>query len=185
MRSEAAMHKGNPVKYNLITAILVIAILGVSLASGLLLSRGEPDPKHRVIDLTARRYAYDPPVIRVNKGDTITLRMKTGDVPHGFYLEGYDIDAIVRPKGVLYQKFKWEDEEGEHEEFIRVDEIRFTADRVGKFRYRCSQPCGSMHPFMLGEFIVEPNFTYNGSVGLAIGTALATLVTIWRRENRK
>ncbi|MFQ6043757.1 MAG: hypothetical protein ACE5PV_23125 [Candidatus Poribacteria bacterium] len=165
-------------KHNIITVILTIVVLGVSLTLGLLLNGESAEPRERVIDITARRYAYDPPVIRVNKGDEITLRMRTEDVPHGFYLEGYDVDAIMRPQRVLYQKFRWEDEEGEHEEFIRVDEVSFTADKVGKFRYRCSQPCGSMHPFMLGEFIVEKNFAYTGSIGLAIGVALATLITL-------
>ncbi len=167
----------------IVTTLFVIAVIAGSSAAGLLVGGKISKPGERVISITARQYAYDPSVIRVSRGDKITLKMKTQDIPHGFYLEGYYIDAVMRPQGVLYQKIRWEDEGGEQEEFVRVDEVSFTADRVGKFRYRCSQPCGPMHPFMLGELIVGKNFLYTGAAGLAIGVALATLIEIWRREH--
>lgn len=168
------------------TAILTLAIVGTGLGLGLLWGMRPVKPQDRIINVEARQYAYDPPVIRVNRGDNITIHLTTKDVTHGFYLEGYDIDAIAKPKGILYLKFSWTDEEGkEHEEYDRVDEINFVANKIGKFRYRCSQTCGSMHPFMLGELVVQNNLPYTGAIGLSIGLAAATLIFIGRKEEKK
>lgn len=129
-------------------------------------------PQDRTFVIEARKYAFTPGVIRVNRGDRITIRLSATDVTHGFYLEGYDIDAKVRPENpTFWLRHPSKGEEGYEE----VSEIRFTAQRTGKFRYRCSITCGYMHPFMQGEMIVEPNTLYPVSMGLTVGLALALL----------
>ncbi len=156
-----------------IAVIMGILVAG-GLGAGLLWDRESPDPQHRTITITARQYAYDPPVVRVNRGDLITLKLVSADVTHGFFLEGYDIDAWVERTKPF---FEVRDASGESEdEFSTVEEIQFVADRPGKFRYRCSLSCGSMHPFMQGELVVEPNRAFPASVGLTIGLVLATLL---------
>lgn len=151
--------------------ILLISI-AVVIVGGLIgvLTAGFPRPSQdREITVSARQYAYEPPVIRVNKGDRITLRLVSKDVVHGFYLEGYDIDAELipeRPDFLLSRPSKPDAEPRQ------VSEVVFTANREGKFRYRCSHTCGTMHPFMLGEFIVGPNRPFRAGVGLAGGLLL-------------
>jgi hypothetical protein len=63
--------------------------------------------------------------------------------------------------------------------FTPADEIIFTADKRGKFRYRCSMTCGYMHPFMLGVMIVQPNSLFGQALGLMTGILLAGFILVW------
>ncbi len=133
-------------------------------------------PRERSITLTAHKYAYDPPVLRVNRGDRLRLRLVARDVTHGFYLEGYDLDAKARPDNPTF----WLRRPSQGETYEEVKEISFLADRTGKFRYRCSITCGYMHPFMQGELIVRPNYLYSTSLGLLLALAAGMLWTLRR-----
>lgn len=104
----------------------------------------------------ARQYEYTPGVIRVSQGERVTLILEAEDVTHGLYLDGYELNLVAVPGR-------------------RVRES-FVADRPGKFRFRCSKVCGNLHPFMLGELIVEPNLPFWRAVGLAILAAVGTVM---------
>lgn len=125
--------------------------------------------------IKARQYAYDPPRITVNKGDEVHIRLASLDVVHGFFLEGYDIDAQIEP-GVRKFKFR---HPSQTREFTEVDEIVFTAARAGKFRYRCSHTCGTLHPFMQGELIVRPNYPFLAGAGGATGILISAFLMLF------
>jgi len=110
--------------------------------------------------MTAGQFAFDPPVLHVNQGDRVILTLQASDVVHGFYLDSYGVEARVEP-GISQQ-------------------VEFVADRAGKFRYRCSVSCGTLHPFMIGELVVGPNLTFTRAVGLMVVTLAATLFYLWR-----
>lgn len=137
-----------------------------------------PAPTERRITISARQYAYDPPRFHVNQGDTLRLRLVSKDVIHGFYLEGYDIDAEIRPQRRTFTIKHPESEQPAEE----VEEITVVASRRGKFRYRCSHTCGTMHPFMTGELIVSPNTPLHAGVGAVVGLFVAMLVARPKRE---
>ena len=153
-----------------------LAIIGVCMVGGALLAGAANPPQDRTFHIVARKYAYDPPIIHVNRGDRVTIYLKSLDVTHGFYLDGYDIDASFTPdeKPLLRHPSR-------HDKFVEVPEIHFVANKEGKFRYRCSQTCGFMHPFMIGEMVVAPNRPFFAGVGGAIGVALAVLATALRK----
>src|SRR5579871_910536 len=134
-----------------------------------------PKPQRRDFNIVAHRYAYDPAEIRVNQGDDVHIRFSSKDVMHGFYLEGYDLDAMASPgkSGILLRH------PSQGAEFQPAEEITFTAGQRGKFRYRCSMTCGYMHPFMMGVLIVEPNTLYAQGLGLMGGLFLAALILAW------
>jgi len=50
-----------------------------------------------------KKYGYFPSRIVANKGDTIVLSLSSIDVPHGFSLDGYPVDLIMK-KGAMFQK---------------------------------------------------------------------------------
>lgn len=152
-------------------ALVFATVMAGTGALGFLSAARSAAPQERVITVQARRYGYEPAVIRVNRGDTIRLRLSSSDVVHGFYLEGYDLDAAVVPMRTTFD-VRHPSRPGAAES---VKEVVFKADREGKFRYRCSQTCGFLHPFMLGEFIVGPNRLLPTSLGLALGCLLGGL----------
>ncbi len=135
---------------------------------------GQALPQERTFTITAHKYAYDPPILRVNRGDRLHIRLVAKDVTHGFYLEGYDLDAKARPENPTF----WARRPSEQNDYQEVEEVNVVASRSGKFRYRCSITCGYMHPFMQGELIVSPNYLYSTSVGLSLALAVATLLVL-------
>ncbi len=161
---------------------IVGGIIGICSYIPLLLFGWFESPQERTVEITPRKYAYDPPTFRVNKGDKVHIRFKTQDqdVLHGFYLEGYDIDGRIIPQSPYIEFRRPSNSQGE---FERLSEIVFVADRVGKFRYRCSQTCGFMHPFMMGEMVVAPNRPYLMGTGMAVGLVLAMFVLFPSEKN--
>lgn len=112
------------------------------------------------ITMTADQFSFDPPVLRVNQGDRVRLTLHAADVVHGFYLDSYGLDTRVEP-GISEQ-------------------IEFVADQPGKFRYRCSVSCGGLHPFMIGELVVSPNWPFARAVGLTLVAVAGVLFYLWR-----
>ncbi len=151
----------------------------VVLAAGILLpaftTPPPPQPQRRDFNIIAHKYAYEPSVIHVNQGDEVHVRFSSKDVTHGFFLEGYDVDALSEAgkTGLLVRH------PSETGNFTSAQEIVFKADKKGKFRYRCSMTCGYMHPFMMGVLIVEPNSLFGQAMGLMIGLLIAGFILVW------
>jgi cytochrome c oxidase subunit 2 len=119
-----------------------------------------PRPTTRELTVVARQFAFEPPVMHVNRGDRVRLTLRAADVVHGILFDGYGQEVRVEP-GL-----------SQHLEFV--------ADRTGKFRYRCSVTCGTLHPFMTGELIVSPNSGFGRAVALVLIVLAATLVSLRR-----
>lgn len=156
----------------------LILVLG-GLGGFLFAAVHQAPPQDRSFIITAQKYAYDPPVLQVNRGDRIHVRLVAKDNTHGFYLEGYDVEAKMRPENGTF----WARQPSQGGDYKEVEEISFVASRPGKFRYRCSITCGYMHPFMQGELIVRPNYLYSTAVGLSVGMALGMLL-LFRPSSR-
>lgn len=63
----------------LAATLIVIVCAGLSL----LVAASSWKPETKILDVQARQYAYDPPVINVNQGDTVHIRLSSLDVVHG------------------------------------------------------------------------------------------------------
>lgn len=163
-------------KFGFAVAAVALLIFGTLLVIGWKQAR----PVERSITVEAQQYGYTPAVIKVNKGDRITLRLKAKDVTHGFFLEGYDLDAKARPEMPLF----WVRHPSTGEDYQMVEEVSFVAGKEGKFRYRCSTTCGYMHPFMQGEFIVQPNRLFPASVVLTVGMTVLSLFWFARKAGK-
>lgn len=153
--------------------IAVLPLFGGLAAIGIIYQKTEP--QLREVTFEAEKYAYHPARLHVNLGDTLTIRVVSKDVTHGFYLEGFDLEAYARAQ-FPYFFVKAGDGAGGKNEYEMVETYTLIADKIGKFRYRCSVTCGTMHPFMQGELIVGPNYPYAASIGLMVGVMMASLV---------
>ncbi|GMQ86003.1 MAG: hypothetical protein BMS9Abin07_1574 [Acidimicrobiia bacterium] len=151
-----------------LTVLVVIAGLAIAgTIGGVAWGWSSSSPTVREIHITARQFAYDPGIIRVNRGDRVVLHVESADVTHGLYVDGYGVQGKVTPGEDLT--------------------LEFVADRAGRFAIRCSEVCGTFHPFMTGKLIVEPNLLLPGAIGLAVGGAAgAVLWAGWsaRREEK-
>ncbi len=128
--------------------ILMLASIGLAWWP----ARGE----ERAITIVARRFQYIPNIVRVRRGDVVTIRLMSEDVHHGFYLDGYEVQTSALPgqDGV----------------------VRFVADRTGKFAFRCSVTCGAFHPYMIGYLKVEPDYRFWGATGAVLALFGAAFV---------
>ncbi|MCX7670691.1 MAG: hypothetical protein N2439_11550 [Anaerolineae bacterium] len=117
-------------------------------------------PRERHITITARSFAFEPGTVRVNRGDTVIIRLESTDVVHGLYVDGYGLATQAEPG--------------------RPGQLVFVADRSGAFRVRCSVACGNLHPFMIGKLIVEPNLPWLRAVAATLIAVAGALVVFWR-----
>lgn len=121
---------------------LALLLVAGAVAGAVLLLLADPGAGSRAgreveVRLLAGKYEFSPPRVSVRAGDRVTFRIRTRDVTHGFAVESTAIDATVLPG--------------------REVQVTVPAERAGKLRYRCSVICGPLHPFMVGEIVVEPN----------------------------
>lgn len=146
--------------------LVFLAALGVLFALPLVnsVNAAEP-PVNRELKITAKSFGYEPAEFSVNAGDHVYITLVAADVSHGFYLDGYDINLVARPR-----------------EDAKAD---FVAAKSGNFRFRCSETCGTMHPFMIGEMTVEPNNPLNVTLGLTGLVMVGTLVYVKLRKEKQ
>lgn len=143
----------------------------VAVAAGFCLLPGPdlPDGGVRRFDIKAEQYAYTPSRIVVRRGDQVRLRLASRDVVHGLYMEGQDLNAFIYPGRLLFNLGRGTT----GSDYSPAEEMVFQVDRWGKYHYRCSVTCGTLHPFMQGELIVEPNYPFRVGIGAAAGILLA------------
>jgi len=134
-------------------------------------------PISRNILIEAQQYYYTPSKFEVNKGDTLHINLVSLDVTHGFYLEGYDVDARIKPNLKKFQIRK----PSEGENWIDTNDLVIIVNKTGKFHYRCSNTCGNMHPFMQGEMIVKPNLTFTIGIGVTIGLTIGLILMFYMK----
>jgi cytochrome c oxidase subunit 2 len=98
-------------------------------------AQSAPSEAGSEIKMTAKKYEFDPHEIRVKKGDHVRLVITAKDHDHGFKLEVFQVDQLLK-KG-------------------EATTVEFTADKTGTFPFECSHFCGLGHKKMKGELIVE------------------------------
>jgi heme/copper-type cytochrome/quinol oxidase subunit 2 len=107
-----------------------------------------PTPTDRTIRIDASQFQFAPGEIQVNPGDRVTVELVSTDVVHGFSLDGYNFELKADPGQTATGSF--------------------VALRTGLFRFRCSVPCGNLHPFMIGMLQVGPNLLFLRGIVLGL-----------------
>lgn len=106
--------------FTLILGCLVATLLSVGIVTA--------QDNSQTIEITAKRFAYDPAEVTVKKGVPVVLVIKSVDVAHGLRFRELNLDAKVNKGGTA--------------------ELRFTPEKTGDFVGHCSVFCGSGHGSM-------------------------------------
>ena len=144
------------VRFRIAAVTVVLAIAALLAPVPLTLAA----PQERHLRVNARMFAFEPGRLRVNRGDTVVLTVESEDVVHGLYVDGYGVNVQVEPG--------------------QSAQVRFVADRPGKFKFRCSISCGNLHPFMIGELVVEPNLPFWRAVTALLIASVGATVAFWQ-----
>jgi polyferredoxin/plastocyanin len=119
----------------------------------------------RTIEVVARKFEYSPNVITVRRGEKVAIKLVSEDVTHGFFLDGYGEETTVSP--------------GE------IKLVGFTADKTGRFTFRCTVTCGHFHPYMVGHLKVLPNKKYEAGIFMVLALGLGFGVLSRRRKGNR
>jgi cytochrome c oxidase subunit II len=112
---------------------LLFAVLLASIGGGAALAAPPSEP--RVIDVIARRFAFEPGEIEVAVGEPVRLIVRSADGVHGLEIKKLKVRKEI-PRG------------GE------AVTINFTAKEPGRFPILCSEYCGDDHDNMRGMLVV-------------------------------
>lgn len=89
----------------------------------------------RVIDITAKRFAFSPEKITLKRGETVKLRLHSEDVTHGFFLRPLKLDEEISAGQTI--------------------EVMVTPQETGTFTTICDHFCGANHGNMNMTIVVE------------------------------
>ncbi|MBI5035047.1 MAG: cupredoxin domain-containing protein [Chloroflexi bacterium] len=143
-----------------IIAITTILLIITAMITPLPLTTSAPQSHN--IEMNARTFAFEPSTLTVHKGDTVTIHLESLDAQHGLFIDGYNVDMHAEPG--------------------KSAQATFVADKDGKFKFRCSVTCGALHPFMIGELTVAPDFPFGRAVLATLISSFGTIGFFWRKE---
>jgi cytochrome c oxidase subunit 2 len=118
---------------------IAVAAVSAALAAGATVStanQGPAAPEPRVIEVTAKRFTFEPARIEVTEGERIRLVVKSADGVHGLKIEKFRVNKLI-PRG---------------EKPVTID---FVASVPGTYEILCSEECGDGHDSMQGTLVVK------------------------------
>jgi cytochrome c oxidase subunit II len=108
----------------------IILRLSIAIAALIALSpmaHGATELKH--VEITAKRFSFEPAEITLKRGEPVDLVLKSADVAHGLRFRELNVDLKVG-KGA-------------------TTEVQFTPSQAGTFVGHCSVFCGGGHGSMM------------------------------------
>jgi cytochrome c oxidase subunit II len=136
-------------------------IFSVFLAAGFCVAGGAASPANapqadqnvKVIEVTAKKYEFNPSPIHVKQGATVRLKITALDRTHGFKTNLYpDGAATTGDPGLVFTS---------KEDCVELKEgapavVEFVAHTAGTYSFKCCKHCGLGHGGMKGQLVVEP-----------------------------
>lgn len=119
----------------------------------------------RVFEIKAKKFSYTPNIIKVNKGETVKIRLVSEDVHHGLFIDGYGEETSARPG--------------------QDGNLEFVASKPGRFAFRCSVTCGEFHPYMIGYLTVLPNTRFNMFLALILIFGIGNIILLKFRKREE
>ncbi len=112
----------------------IVVLCGVSLTTGAFAADQPAQPQ--VIKITAKRFEYNPNVIKIKTGVPVVFDFTSLDRMHGFTVPDLgNIRLTIEPG--------------------KVNRITILAPKAGTYEFHCDIFCGDGHEGMTGKIIVE------------------------------
>ena len=118
-----------------VVAGALLLVLAVTAGAGRAATAGQ-SPEPRVIEVLAKRFAFEPAVIEAAPGERLRLVIRSAGGLHGVEVKQFKISKEIPRGGAPV-------------------EIEFTADVEGTFPILCSVYCGNGHDEMKGALVVK------------------------------
>jgi cytochrome c oxidase subunit II len=112
-------------------ALAIAIAIGAAFGTGRVRAANPP----RTVEIHAKRYSFDPPVVTLKRGETVKLLLTSEDRTHGFFVRALGIDADI-PAG-------------------RTTEVTVTPTTAGTFTTICDHYCGLGHNGMKMKIVVQ------------------------------
>ena len=116
-------------------------------------SGGNSEESVQTIEVTAKKYEFNPSPIRVKQGSRVQLKIRATDHAHGFRISEMPEGGDAKGKpGLVFASAQdcTKIEEG------KTETVEFVAQTPGTYAFRCCVHCGWRHRGMKGMLIVEP-----------------------------
>jgi heme/copper-type cytochrome/quinol oxidase subunit 2 len=107
----------------------------------------------QVIEVTAKKYEFNPSPIHVKQGTRVRLKITATDHAHGFRIRHWPDDAPAEGNPGLVFSSPLDCQKIEKGQ---TETIEFVAQTPGTYSFRCCTRCGLHHRGMEGQLIVEP-----------------------------
>ena len=124
------MRKSLKSKYLICLPLAFLSVLAVTSSRP-----ARADASTRAIEITAKRFAFAPNSITLKKGETVTIRLHSDDVTHGFFMRALKIDEVIEPG--------------------QTKDVTITPQTAGTFTTICDHFCGVNHGNMNMTIVVE------------------------------
>jgi len=108
--------------------IFALTALAAAIGGTGILHTGAAQSTGRVIEIRAHRFNFTPGDITLKKGETVTLRLYSEDVPHSLVIKELGVNKEVTKN--------------------HPEDVTITPDKTGNFRGKCGRFCGSGHGSM-------------------------------------
>jgi len=112
-----------------------------------------PEKPSRIVQVTAKKFEFEPSVIRVKAGEKIRLKLSSADRTHGIHINPFPEGGQPNtPPGL---SFTYGDDCLKLKKDL-TNTLEFTAEAPGTYAFSCCKKCGTGHARMKGQIIVEP-----------------------------
>ncbi|RRA49621.1 cupredoxin domain-containing protein [Acidipila sp. EB88] len=105
--------------------VLLVLLAGVFTAGLFSTHKVKAQAAPKRIEITAKKFAFDPGTVTLKKGEPVVLVIKSADVAHGLRFRELNLNVKVGKGGTA--------------------ELPLTPDKTGDFVGHCSVFCGSGH----------------------------------------
>lgn len=144
----------NVTRVSILTICLFLTVLASPMVQSAV-TRAQEQQSTQTIDVTAKKYEFDPPVIHVKAGTTVVLKITATDHAHGFGISTVaDGAAKDSAPGIVLTSPPTKDcyriEKGQQQS------VQIEAKTAGTYKFKCCVHCGMGHLKMKGEVIVDP-----------------------------